>query len=132
MIIMTRAFKETTIQAELLQSGSIMERISREIRQAKSINSISFNDLKLNTTDSAGVSKIVEFVASGTNINLLENNAVIGNLNTPNIIVSNLSFTQIVGTASKAVVVSFTVQSGNDNLSRTFNFYDTVVMRGSY
>src|SRR3989338_8033873 len=51
MITMTKSFRETAIQAELIESGSIMERMEREIRQALSINSIVANDLKLNTKD---------------------------------------------------------------------------------
>lgn len=132
MIIMTQAFRETALQAELLQGGSIMERISREIRQAYDINTISASDLKLNTTDSAGANKTVEFVLSGTDVHLLENNTLTGNLNTPNIIVTALSFTQSTGTVGKAIKVSFTVKSSRDRLNRTVNFYDTIVLRGSY
>ncbi len=132
MIIMTRAFRETTIQAEILQGGSIMEQISREIRQAYDINSISSSDLNINTKDDAGANKIVEFVLSGTDIHLLENSTLTGNLNTPNIAVTALSFTQITTTVGKAVKVTLTIRSTNDKLNRTFNFYDTVVLRGSY
>ncbi len=132
MIIMTRAFRETTLQAELLQSGSIMERMSREVKQAYGISSISATDLKLNTKDSNGADKTVEFLLSGTDIRLLENSTLIGNLNTPNIVVTALSFTQVTGTVSKAVKIILSVRSNNDSLSRTIDFYDTIVLRGSY
>lgn len=132
MITMTRAFRETTLHAELLQSGSMMERMSREIRQAKGINTVSTSSLKLDTTNSSGASKTVEFTLSGTNISLLENNIVTGNLNTQNIVITALSFTQITSTVGKAVKISYTIRSGNDSLNRTFNFYDTIVLRGSY
>src|SRR5687768_15506750 len=66
MIIMSRAYKETSIHNELVQAGGIMERISREVRQATGINTISPTSLVLNTVDSAGAGKIVEFSLSGT------------------------------------------------------------------
>ena len=62
MISMGKSFREATIQAEFVQSGTILERIGREIRQAYDIDLTSTNtDLKLNTKDSAGVNKTMEF-----------------------------------------------------------------------
>ncbi len=133
MIIMTKAFKETTLQAELLQSGSMMERISREIRQAYGIDGTSTStDLKLNTTDGAGANKTVEFKFTTPNMELWENASKTGNLNTPNIVVTNPVFTQITTTKGTAVKISFTVRSTNDTANRTFDFYDTIVLRGNY
>ncbi len=132
MIVMARSFRETAVQAELVQSGTVMERISREVRQAYNISSISASDLKLNTTDDAGANKTVEFLLSGSNIQLLENNVLTGNLNTPNITVTNLTFTPITTVKGKAVKISLTLKSNNDTLSRLQDFYDTIVLRGSY
>jgi len=127
MITMTRSFRETSIQGELIQSGVIMERISREVRQAYDISSIN-----LSSTDSSGANKTVEFLLSGSNLQLLENSTLIGNLNTPNIAVTALSFTQITTTKGKAVKVILTVKSNSDALARTKDFYDTIVLRGGY
>ncbi len=132
MITMSRSFKETAIQAELMQGGNVMERISREVRQAYSINSISSNDLKLNTTDSAGTNKTIEFSLSGSDIRLLDNNVFTGNLNTPNIAVTNLVFTQINTVKGFAVKIFLTISSNHDSQNRNEDFYDTVVLRGSY
>jgi type II secretory pathway pseudopilin PulG len=132
LITMTKAFRETSLQAEFGESSAIMERISREIRKARSINTISASDLKINTTDDAGVSKTVEFLLSGSNVQLLENSVLTGNLNTPNITVTALTFTQITTTAGVAVKIFLTISSNNDTLARSVDFYDTVVLRGSY
>ena len=132
IIVMTKSFKETAIQSELMQGGAIMERITREIKQAKSISIISANDLKLNTEDSAGAAKTVEFLLSGANVQLLENDALSGNLNTSNLAVSNLTFTQIITANGEAVKVSLTFSSTHDTLSRSHDFYDTIALRGSY
>lgn len=132
MVVMTQSFKETTVQAELSQSGTILERISREIRGAYGIASVSASDLVLNTKDSAGANKTVQFVLSGTDVRLLENTIFTGNLNTPTIAVTGLSFTQITTAQGSAVKISFTVQSTNDKQNRTETFYNTVVLRGGY
>lgn len=132
MIVMTMAFRETAIQSELLQSGNVMERISREIRQANDISSIGASDLVLNTKDLGGANKTVEFLLSGSNLQMLENSVLTGNLNTPNISVIGLAFTQIITNKGKAVKISLTVRSTNDKLNRIKTFYDTVVLRGDY
>lgn len=134
MIAMTASFRESSVYAELLRSGNTMERISREIRQADSINIISANSLKLNTTESGGTSKTVQFswAGSGSDVQFYENDSLVGPLNPPNISVTALNFTEITTTKGKAVRVIFTVQSDNDKYSRAVDFYDTVVLRGSY
>lgn len=132
LITMTQAFKETTINAEFVQSSSIMERMSREIRQANGINYLNAGDLKLNTKDEAGPDKIIEFLLSGSNIQLLENSVLVGNLNTPNIEVVNVIFTELNTSKGKAVKIFLTVKSKRSPVARTADFYDTVVLRGDY
>ena len=132
LVTMTRSFKETSIQAELVQSGTIIERISREIRQAYDISSISATNLGLASTDSAGANKTVEFLLSGTSLQLLENSVLTGNLNTPTIVVTDLSFTQITTLKGKAVKIALSFRSSNDALNRVQTFYDTVVLRNGY
>lgn len=132
LITMTKSFKETTIKAELMKGSNIMERMSYEIRQAYGINSISTGDLKLNTKDDAGNNKTIEFSLSGSNIQLLENDIFTGNLNTQNITVADLAFTQINTLKGTAVKIFLTISSSHDSLNRTEDFYDTVVLRGDY
>ncbi|KKS04992.1 MAG: hypothetical protein UU82_C0039G0009 [Candidatus Nomurabacteria bacterium GW2011_GWC2_41_8] len=130
MIVMARSFKETTLQAELMQGGTMVERISREIRQAYDIDVASTSiDLKLNTT---GVNTAVEFKLVGSDIQFLENGAVTGNLNSSSIVITGLTFTQITTVKGKAVKLFLTIQSSNDISNRTQDFYDTVVLRGIY
>lgn len=132
MIAMSSSFKETAIHSRLAQGGNIMERISREIRSSVNINSISATDLVLDSKDEAGVSKTVEFLLNGSDIQLLENGVLIGNLNNPNLLVTNLSFTQIDTNKSKAVKISFSIRAVDDLSLRVEDFYDTVVLRGIY
>ncbi|MGH7250139.1 MAG: hypothetical protein ACREGC_04125, partial [Minisyncoccia bacterium] len=122
LLTMTRSFKETAIFSQFVQSGNVMERVGREIRQANDIASISASDLMLNTVDNAGAAKTVEFLLSGSNLELLENGTLSGNLNTPNMAVTALTFTQITTAKGKAVKVFLTVRSLNDTQNRTEDF----------
>jgi hypothetical protein len=115
-----------------MQSVNILERISREIRGAHGINTISVNNLVLNTKDEADVDKTVQFLVAGSNLQLLENGVLIGNLNTPNLQVAALSFAEIITAQGKAIKVFLTVRSVNDTTGRSEDFYNTVVLRGDY
>ncbi|OGI67902.1 hypothetical protein A2738_03585 [Candidatus Nomurabacteria bacterium RIFCSPHIGHO2_01_FULL_42_15] len=133
MVIMTKSLREASIQAEFLQSGSVMERISREIRQAYEIDATSTEtDLKLKTKDSAGTDKTIEFKFVSPNIQLWEAGSNSGNLNPPNISVTGLNFTQISTTNGEAVKVVLSVRSNNDSAAREQYFYNTIGLRGSY
>lgn len=132
MIIMSQSFRETSLYAEFQQGGTIMERITREIRQAYNISSISANDLVLSSKDSEGVNKTVEFLLSGSNLQLIENSVLTGNLNAPSISVTALIFTQINIVKGKAVKIFLTIKSTKDSSNRLNDFYDTIVLRGGY
>ncbi|MES2023384.1 MAG: hypothetical protein V4439_01750 [Patescibacteria group bacterium] len=131
LVTMGKTFKETVAQTALLQSSSIMERMSREVRQDYSATLVSSTDLILK--DSAGVNK-TEFKLSGTDLQLLEGSGLTftGNLNSPNVTVTALSFTQITTTQGKAFKVVMSVRYTLGSVVRTADFYDTVTLRGSY
>jgi competence protein ComGC len=132
ILVMTKSFRETTIQATLESGGAVMERLSREIKQASSITSLSSSDLVLATKDQDGNNENVEFVLSGSDINFLQNGVSTGALNSPNLEISNLSFTQITTAKGTAIKIFFTVEATSDTLNRTVDFYNTVVLRGDY
>ncbi len=132
IITMVASFRETQITADINQANQIIERVSREIRQADSINTISTSSIKLDTTDSSGNAATIAFTLSGTNLELRENDVLIGNLNSTNLALNSLSFTQITTTQSEAVKFTMTVHSSRYGSTRTANFYDTLVLRGSY
>lgn len=132
MIAMTDSFRETGVYSEFVQSGFIMEKISREVKSSYAVNTITATSLKLDTTDEDGVNKTVEFALSGANIQFLENDVLVGNLNTPNITITGLNFTEIITTEGKAIKIVLTLSSINDKLMRSVEFYDTVALRGSY
>lgn len=131
MITMARSFKETSIRAELMKGGDVVERISREIRRANSINSVGSGSLILNTKDGGGAVVTMQFLLSSGNIQLLESGALTGNLNTSNTNITDLTFTQINTIKGGAVRIVLTLES-NTNTGQYETFYNTVVLRGDY
>lgn len=132
LVVMTKAFRETAVQRDFSQGVQIMEKISREIRLAKSINTISTTSLKLNTTDDAGGSLTKTFSLVDGDLKVYENDVLLDNLNSQNISINDLSFNEIDTTVGGAVKVSFGVNSKRDSQGREENFYDTIVLRGKY
>ena len=132
LITMTRSFKETTIYTQLQSGNQVFERITRSIKQASSITAISASDLVLVTKDLNNNNQNVQFVLSGNNINYLENGASVGNLNSPSLVVTALSFAQVTTTKGTGVKISMSVRSVNDTQNRVESFYDTIVLRGDY
>ncbi|OGJ04293.1 hypothetical protein A3G06_02345 [Candidatus Nomurabacteria bacterium RIFCSPLOWO2_12_FULL_46_14] len=132
MITMTRALKETAIERDLAEGREIMEKISRAIRQAESINALSGSSLELNTKDESGADQTLKFSLLSSDIQFLANDILVGNLNSADIEITSLNFSQVVAQKSEAVRVALTVHSSEDASPRSADFYDTVVLRGGY
>jgi Tfp pilus assembly protein PilE len=132
ILTMTKSFKETRVQSDLTRSSFVLEKITREIKKANSINSIGVGDLKLNTKDENGNSITVRFFKNNNDVQFFVNNALVDKLNADSVVVNSLSFSQITTTKGSAVRISMNVQSVNDALNRTVDFYDTIVLRGDY
>ena len=131
LVVMTKSFKETNTQISLAQGQKIIERIANETRQASEITSITPTNLRLNTTDQTG-NIILGFNLNNGNIELLKNDVVVDNLNSGNLTVTNLSFTNINTTIGKAVKIDLSVVSKFDSQNREENFHNTAVLRGKY
>lgn len=130
-VTITRVFRQSSIQTDLFESFSVLVRMSGEIRQAYDIASLNPTSLTLNTQDEAGANITISFALSGESVTLSKNGSPVGNLNSPNLQITDLSFSQITTAENKAVKISLTTKSAKD-ASRTENFYNTVVLRGGY
>jgi hypothetical protein len=115
-----------------------MERISREIRQSKSVDVVnstlgsSPGVLQLNSTDSAGTSMIMKFSVLSGALNIYKDNVLIGNLLGQKVSVTSLIFRRVITTNGEAVKIELTLQITSGNVTRSENFYDTIILRGSY
>jgi Tfp pilus assembly protein PilW len=138
-IIVASSFRQIRTNRDLLESGSTaMERISREIREAGSIDipnstlGTSPGALQLNSTDSGGEAQLVNFNVLSGAINLTEGGVLTGNLLGSNVIVTSLIFRRMSTSASEAVKIEMTLQDTRSKHATTKNFYDTVILRNEY
>jgi hypothetical protein len=134
-ITIIASFNTSSINRKLLESGSIsMERISREIRQAKNIDiaNSSSDSLQLNSTDNLGVNTIIKFSSLNGDLNLHKDNILIGNLLNENVILNSLIFKQIVTDKGGVVKVEISLTCTEGRITKTENFYNTIILRGSY
>ena len=129
------SFNKTRITRDLLESGNnSMERITREIRQANSIDisnsTLGSNPgmLTLNGKDAGGSARVVKFSVLNGALNIYENNSLLDNLLNQNVTASNLIFRRISTGTGEAVKIELTLLDG----STSKKFYDTVILRGGY
>jgi prepilin-type N-terminal cleavage/methylation domain-containing protein len=132
MIFMTSSFRETVINKDLSQGSVILDQISRNVRDASGIIDIGTGSLTLNIPEGVLPARSVQFLLSGSDIELWEDDIFIGNLNPSNLVVSNLIFTQITTANSLAVKVFMSIKSNRYGSERIEDFYTTLVLRHSY
>lgn len=134
-IIILSSFSTIRTNHDLLDSGSMaMERMSREIRQAKSIDIANGTSdiLQLNSTDSSLNAVVIKFEKEGDALNIYEDGELVGNLLASNIVLNSISFDRISTTNSEAVKIKIILEDTKSKINRVENFYDTVVLRGGY
>jgi len=133
-IVVLSSFNTTNMNRKLLESGVVsMERISREIRQAQSVDASSTQTiLVLNSHDNLGTVMVIKFIKEGGSLNLYKNDILQGNLLGENLSVTNIIFNRITTTQSEAIKIEMTLQYSGGNKTKSENFYNTVILRGSY
>lgn len=146
ILAMVSSFKENKAHNNLIQNSKIIEKISREIRNSESVNTISSSSLKLNNKDGAGNPRTSTFTLSGNDLNFYENDVLVGVLNPDNISVTSLTFTsvafvrgdsvysaaEIVPLNSAAIKITLTLEVNSFGVIKSKTFYNTVVLRDSY
>lgn len=128
-ITILSSFHTTSVNRKLLESGTVsMERMSREVRQATSINASSTSD-SLVLDVSGGT---VSFKKEDGNLNFYSGNVLQGNLLDDSVSLTGLTFRNITTTESQAVKIEMTVEYREGTIVKSENFYDTIILRGSY
>ncbi|MDP3996122.1 MAG: hypothetical protein Q8P86_00295 [bacterium] len=119
-------------------ASSSMERMVREIRDAKSIdgaNSILGSHpgkLVILTTDETGGDQTVEFFIQDNVLRLKEDGVDKGPLTVASASVTNLIFREVDTGISKGVKIEMTVHASQGDRVRTDNFYGTAILKESY
>ncbi len=129
------SFNTTNINRKLLEAGQVsMERVTREVRQAKNIDvsNSSSDSLQLNSTNISGDSQIIKFASESGKLNLYQDASLIGNLLPENINMTSLIFRRITTVKGEAVKIEMTLQYSVGKNTKSENFYNTIILRGEY
>lgn len=131
LITTSRAFANARATRALNTSAeAAMERMTREIRLADSIDATSvFNatpgTLKLASIDAiTGNPQTMTFSLASGKVELQKSSGALQDLTSSSVSVSSLIFRQIVGSSSPAVKIEMTINGTN--------FYDTALLRRAY
>ncbi len=138
LIVVTRSFGYLRAAENIEREGGLsLERIIREIRDAKSVDASSAlgshpGKLVLNSTNASGNTETVEFYVSNGQLYLTENGTVTGALTSDKTSLGSLVFRKITTPRSEGVKVEMTLSSGSGRTLRSEHFYATAVLRDSY
>lgn len=132
MITMTGLFMKTMANGDIVQGSTVIDNISRELKQANDF-SFSSDVLNVNSIDGSENPETITYTFSGNNIAVTDSTlGNLGNLNTPNISVISFSVATINTSQGKAAKINITIKSNRDSENKTEDFENTVVLRGSY
>jgi len=136
---MTRAFADLRVSRDLNSSATaLLERMSRDMRSANSVDTAQSTlgshpgRLTLNTTDSGGSATTVEFYVENSLVKIRENGVAQGSIMSSNTTIDSFIVRQLTNASTEAVKVEATITATRGDLSKTRNFYTTIVLRGSY
>jgi prepilin-type N-terminal cleavage/methylation domain-containing protein len=138
-VVVMGSFSETRTYRDLQESGTTsMERMAREIRQAKSYSTsnsvfdVSPGTLELNYTDSSNVDHTVKFIYENYALNMYKDNLFSASLLNQNILPSSLIFRKFTTSAGSAIKIELTLQDNRGGAHKTASFYNTVILRSDY
>ena len=137
------AFNSFRVSKQINASAiSAMEKMTREIKSADQVDKINSvfdtnpSKLIINKTDpNTGAPAVIEFSVSNSRLTIKKDNDAPIALTSSGTEVINLIFRQVATSTnqrSEAIKIEMTIKSGYGNYQKTENFYDTIVLRGSY
>ena len=139
LLAVTQSYRSVKLAQAIERSASVsFERMTREIRQAMSIDSVgstlgsSPGTLVLRLVDQSGNNHTTTFSVEDGGLILTIDGVEHGRVTSSNVSVLNLVFNRIYTGISEAVKIEMTLQSSQGDLQRSDSFYTTVVLKGSY
>lgn len=134
-ITVLSSFNVTSFNRKLLESGTVsMERMTREIRQAESIDASSTsNSLVLQVSSGYMCFKRTDdgnlnfSTGSTTSCTISQ-----GDLLDDDVSLTSIAFRKITTTESQAVKIEMVLEYNEGTTTRSENFYNTTLLRGAY
>jgi type II secretory pathway component PulJ len=134
-IIILSSYKTSNTNRNLMEGGlNVMERLSREIRNAENINltNTTSNNLELEYSNDLGEIIITKIIFENGDLNLYQANILKGNLLTNNLELINLGYRIISTPEGQAVKIEMTLEENSGRTPKSENFYNTIILRGAY
>ncbi|OHA79283.1 MAG: hypothetical protein A2747_02470 [Candidatus Yonathbacteria bacterium RIFCSPHIGHO2_01_FULL_44_41] len=138
-LAMTRAFTSLRVSRDINSSATaLFERLTRDIRGAYGVD-LAQSDLgsnpgrlTLNTKDGGGSNTTIEFYVDNGLIKIREGGVAQGTITTTSTTATNFVVRQLSNINTQAVKIEVTLSATRGDITRTRNFYTTVVLRGTY
>lgn len=138
-LTMTRAFADLRVSRDLNSSAAaLFERITRDVRSAEGVDAAQSalgahpGVLMLNTTDVGGTATTIEYYVESNLVKIRENGVAQGAIMGSHTTIDNFVVRQLTNATAEAVRVEATITASRGNITKTRNFYTTIVVRGSY
>lgn len=134
-----RTFAEFRVFRDLNSSAtSLMERMTREIRAAHSIDAgqsafgANPGRLTLIAKDSSGADTSVEFYVENNALKIKEGGVLMGALTSSTAAITNFTVRSLSNANSAAIKAEIGLTATRGEISKSGNYYTTILLRGSY
>ena len=134
-----RSFAEFRVDRDLNSSAtSLMERITREIRSAYAIDAgqssfdINPGRLTILNKNAGGTDTAVEFYVENSLLKTKENGVATGSLISSSTAITNFTVRSLLNSNSNAIKVEIGLTATRAGISKSGNYYSTILLRGSY
>lgn len=139
VFLSVRAFAEFRVSRDLNSSAtSLLERMTREIRTAHGIDvaqsTLGSNPgrLTLLTKDFGGTDTVVEFYEENGALKIKEGGVLMGALTSSGTAVTSFVVRSLSNSNSTAIKVEIGLSATRAGVSKSGNYYSTILLRGSY
>lgn len=133
------SFAEFRVARDLNSSAaSLLERMTREIRVAHGIDATQSTfdanpgRLTLLTKDSGGADTTTEFYVENDMLKIKEGGVAMGTLTSSSATVTNFVIRSLSNPKSSAIKTELGLTATRSGVSKSGNFYSTILLRGSY
>jgi len=135
-VVISLAGSYSSLRASRNINSAAVASLERIVREARLLENVDLANSTLTThpgrlTLMRGATT-TEFYLDGSVLKVRENGVPAGSLTSQNAVVTNLIFRHVTSAATEAVKIEMTLQSAVGNITKTENFYDFVILRGSY
>ena len=134
-----RAFAEFRVDRDLNSSAtSLLERLTREIRSAYAIDAaqsaFNVNPGRLTIIDknTSGPDTNMEFYIENNSLKIKEGGVAMGSLVSSSTAVTNFKVYSLTNPKSSAIKAEIGLTATRGNISKSGNYYTTILLRGNY